>query len=406
MSRRIQLSAAALGSSASMATMSNEDIQHLNHDPMVNHLIRLWDLSQYVMAQPPLEDSIPPEQSPAYLQIQQDLQAVNEELQILRLEGQGLETRLATTEQDLTRANATITSLNTALANVPQGAAVGGGSKKTAIPSPAKFDGTTANFRPFATQLQMKLQGDAHRFTDEQHCLTYTIGLLEGRAFLQVQHNVTLEGINYKDVAALLAELEQAFGDPNRVATAERALRTLVQKNRPFVEYLADFQHLAANTNWNDAAKRTSLYHGLSSELKDVLTSISDPPEHMNDYANLLKKLDNNIRARTAERKGSPASWHTPAPAQACQIASTPPTTTTGTASGPMDLSSGRRALTDAQRQERMRRGLCLYCGGHGPMARECPNKKPRRMYGANTLPARPPDIPEDTRPDSEELEN
>jgi len=39
-------------------------------------------------------------------------------------------------------------------------------------------------------------------------------------------------------------------------------------------------------------------------------------------------------------------------------------------------------------------------------MARECPNKKPRRMYGANTLTAGPPDIPEDTRPDSEESEN
>jgi len=147
--------------------------------------------------------------------------------------------------------------------------------------------------------------------------------------------------MNITSVEALITLFENAFGDPDRVRTPERNLQCLRQKNRNLSDYLADFQRYAAEASWNDPAKRTSLYEGLSAELKDALVTL-DTTDELDQYIILLKRVDNKIRACAAERKGSSSTWRsssmttttTPKPA-------TPPTTTTtatGTQAGPMDL--------------------------------------------------------------------
>jgi hypothetical protein len=209
-------------------------------------------------------------------------------------------------------------------------------------------------------------------------------------------------------VEALITILENAFGDPDRVRTAERNLQNLRQKNRNFSDYLADFPRYAAEVSWNDAAKRTSLYEGLSSELKDALVTM-ETPDALDQYIVLLKRVDNKIRARAAERKGTSSTWRnttqttTPTPKPA-----PPPATTTasGTQAGPMDLSAGRRRLSPAQREDRIRRGLCLYCGGAGHMARQCPNRPNNLRVNAGTFLPAPPEIPENSRPESRLSEN
>ena len=39
-----------------------------------------------------------------------------------------------------------------------------------------------------------------------------------------------------------------------------------------------------------------------------------------------------------------------------------------------MDLSAGRKKLTPEERARRLAEGRCLYCGGIGHVARDCPN--------------------------------
>ena len=208
---------------------------------------------------------------------------------------------------------------------------------------------------------------------------------------------------------ALITLLENAFGDPDRVRTAKWNLQSLRQKNRSFSDYLADFQRYAAQVSWNDAAKRTSLYEGLSTELKDALVT-QDTPDEVDQYIILLKRVYNKIRARAAERKGSSSTWRSlttttttpPKPA-------TPPTTTTtatGTQVGPMDLSAGRRRQSQAQREDRMRRGQCFYCGGANHMARQCLNRQSHLRATAAAIRAPPAVVPKDSRPESEHSEN
>ena len=40
-----------------------------------------------------------------------------------------------------------------------------------------------------------------------------------------------------------------------------------------------------------------------------------------------------------------------------------------------MDLSLARGQLTQEEKGRRLVEGLCLYCGGHGHLACNCPNK-------------------------------
>jgi hypothetical protein len=181
---------------------------------------------------------------------------------------------------------------------------------------------------------------------------------------------------------AFVTSLEEAYGDPDRVNTAERALATLCQGNRDFVAYYAEFQCLIVDLNWNDVAKRVALHRGLCEELKDIL-STQDLPEDWSRYVALVKRRDMQYRTCKAEAHRSssqtkPATMPTahntsPNPAQ-----NAPHPTSSGSGHfgpAPMDPSAARRRLSPEERQKRIDENRCLYCGSFNHMARDCPNK-------------------------------
>jgi hypothetical protein len=68
-----------------------------------------------------------------------------------------------------------------------------------------------------------------------------------GQDFARIEAYMTDKGINMVDVPALITVLETAFGDPNHVATAERKLSALKQRNCDFSTYYVKFQCCAAD---------------------------------------------------------------------------------------------------------------------------------------------------------------
>ena len=171
---------------------------------------------------------------------------------------------------------------------------------------------------------------------------------------------------------------------------------SLRQANRDFSTYYVEFTRYAADTNWNEAAKRSQLEEGLCHELKnDPITR--DEPKLFADFITLLQKLDQKRRHLTASAQGgktasttqtalhtthahTSASTHTHALLHThthTPTATTAPATTTtasGIYAGLMGLSAGRKKLTPEERACRLAKRCCLYCGGVGHMAHACPN--------------------------------
>ena len=217
-----------------------------------------------------------------------------------------------------------------------------------------------------------KLHGNVQSFPTEQHRLSYAISRLEGVVFDQMLPYIVGTAVNLADVDALIGILNDAFGDQDEVT---RELRNFKQgANREFSLYFANFQNLSAEeTNWNEATKRDALQNGLCEELKDSLILIIEEDDFL-PFVKRLQVLDNNIRARQADKKKGAANPGKGGPAPAhCSArnptvnppALSPGVRPTNTGSGdfgpaPMDLPSRRHS--QISREERARRKNCKLC--------------------------------------------
>ena len=166
-------------------------------------------------------------------------------------------------------------------------------------------------------------------------------------------------------------------------------MEVLRQTNREFSLYYAEFQRYAADVQWNNSAKRTALTRGLSTEIEDALVLTSDIPSKFSEYATFLQRLDNRIKAHSAEKKGRPTPRTT---------ALTPSTPFSSRTTDPMDLSAGRRGpLSQEEKAKRIVEGRCFYCGGLGHTIRTC-TVRPLCGNEASLAPA-PPLLPSSLAP-------
>ena len=218
---------------------------------------------------------------------------LNETIQELQSDNNAYQERIDALQNDPCHERENLVALHNAFANAqpaPPPASI-------PVPDPERYYGNRDKLLLFKSHLLMKLQGDDARLPTEQHKLRYTVGLLQGNAFAQIQPYNLETTIDFTNVTALLNVLEAAFGDPDRIGTVERKLESLKQTNRDFSTYNAEFSRHVANTQWNDAARKTALSQGLSNEIKDALALADQVPGAYGEFASYLQRLDNHIRA-------------------------------------------------------------------------------------------------------------
>jgi hypothetical protein len=105
----------------------------------------------------------------------------------------------------------------------------------------------------------MGIRHTPSRFPDEQAMMRYAFNRLSGLALKQILPHVRENGeVGLEDLPAFIQLLETAFGDPDRVATAERNMKEIKQKNREFSQYYAEFQVIATDLDWNPLALRNA----------------------------------------------------------------------------------------------------------------------------------------------------
>jgi len=96
--------------------------------------------------------------------------------------------------------------------------------------------------RGWIAQLRMVVRHKPASFPDEQSKMRYAFNCLRGIALGQILPHVREDRtIWLKDLPAFIQLLEAAFGDRDRVATAERKMHEIKQKNHEFSQYYAEF---------------------------------------------------------------------------------------------------------------------------------------------------------------------
>jgi hypothetical protein len=101
---------------------------------------------------------------------------------------------------------------------------------------PEKFTGEDrSKLRSFVALLHLRLIDRPREFPNEQSKLRYVFSRLEGAALEQLIHLVKDDRVNLGNFEAFVTSVEEAYGDPDCVNTAEWALAKLRQGNRDFV---------------------------------------------------------------------------------------------------------------------------------------------------------------------------
>jgi len=139
---------------------------------------------------------------------------------------------------------------------------------------------------------------------------------------------VQADQVNLANLAAFITVMENAFGNPNRVAEAQHKLNTIMQGSRDFCSYHAEFQRYASEVTWEEASKWASLQRGLSCELRKALILVRPQPATMAEFIEVCNDVDTQTRQLKSEghrQSQQPQHQHRPAPrTQAATAASNP----------------------------------------------------------------------------------
>ena len=214
------------------------------------------------------------------------------------------------------------------------------------------------------------------------------------------------------DWEAFIGELQTNFGPYDESADYEHELSNLrMRDNQRISEYLVRFNSIAVRLPWGESTLRYRFYDGLPARIKDEIMKGDGKPRTL---AGLRKKAQ-NIDARYWERqqektreqhqsqrgqqsqqskgsqdKGSSSSGTTPSAAPKTPAKNTDQKTPKKEKSNTpkVDLTGkldSRGKLTQQERQNRIDKNLCLYCGKSGHRSPDCPVKASSAKGRAST---------------------
>ena len=224
------------------------------------------------------------------------------------------------------------------------GTHVSSGEERLQIPD---FDGTRESYPAFKSLLKMKHLSENHRFPTEASFIAYVVSKLGPKAYKQVAPWVKDGHISFVGVNEMFHTLDQAYEDPQRQENAIRELQTLRQKNRPFVEFMADFRRLQSEVDFNESSLMATLKTSISRELLTALIYVPTP-KTLDELINTLSNLDSKMHLlsmdnrpqRTVSYPGTLPQTATPRLDAPRNVATHIMLSSTAAGADPMDLSA------------------------------------------------------------------
>jgi hypothetical protein len=126
--------------------------------------------------------------------------------------------------------------------------------KEPRVSLPEKFDGDRTKLRDFVNQIRLVFRLQQQRYATEETRVGLIGTLLSGTALSWFSSLLEKNSPLLADLDQFLEEFSRTFGERDRALVATTKLRTLQQRSRPASPYVAEFQQLACDLDWNDAA--------------------------------------------------------------------------------------------------------------------------------------------------------
>lgn len=278
-------------------------------------------------------------------------------------------------------------------------------SARTKIREPETFDGSDRNkLKSFLVQCELNFRDRPSAFSSDEFKVTYVLSFLQGSAFRffvpDLANDRLIRPLWETDYTVFVQILRTNFGPHDAEADAEDKIENLrMKENHKVTQYVVEFNELRSQIAWNDSALRSRFYKGLPERLKDEVSRLGKPPT-LNGMIELAQRLDARYWERKQEvnrEQGSNKPNKTPNNSdksssktnQSSSSSSNPqPKPNSGNSNNnsgqkpknpekkPTDLTDklGKDGkLTTVERARRIANNLCLFCGGLGHSARDCP---------------------------------
>ena len=170
-------------------------------------------------------------------------------------------------------------------------------SRSAKFPDPPAFDGTRAKLDAFIFKLKSKLEANADWYLTPEAEINYAYGRLEGKAEKQILPWMDSKNAAcIKEMNAFYEALRLCFEDPDKKWKAQQFIDNLRQGERPFSEYLSQFQSHIGDTGFGKATQLYYFKNGLSNELLPYLSPIDTEAMDMDQLIMTCHRLDNSYR--------------------------------------------------------------------------------------------------------------
>lgn len=262
------------------------------------------------------------------------------------------------------------------------------------------YHGDPAKLERFLMLLGFYFEAAPITFASDRSKIRYTASRLDGRAAnwiepLYTSNDRCLDGTFTDFITVFRAQ----FSDRQAAAKAASTLLRLKQrKNQPVHEFSNEFKALLHQAKWsmNDAASLDLFWMALDDSIVNGILTGGDP---LTLEECIQKAIEYDHRALARRRHLQPQvapfrkqpSFGKPnnRPAVPAQPVFPPgPRVRDDGGTRPMELdgvSIPRPKLTDQEKEYRRTNGLCLYCGGPGHIALNCPRTpKVARVNGVS----------------------
>jgi hypothetical protein len=212
---------------------------------------------------------------------------------------------------------------------------------------------------------------------------------------------------NYPDWQTFRNYVVNTYGEGSLSQVAENEIRALRQTSS-VSNYWSQFSAIASRLSWNEEALFSQFRQGLSDRIKDLESQLPQPLTTLHNLKEWAVNVDNRMYQRQLEKKAQtttarpPTNFtrnpNPPAPTPSKPPSSSAPRTTDANNerahSKPVpiniDASKIRAPLTDAQKEERRRLGLCMYCGDKDHKVFNCPKRSKLTINAATSSPTVP----------------